>query len=390
MASSSKVKQLQALRKEAIDKIMERRVASESELTYIIEDLSYSRTKLIQLLEGHGVAIVSDEMLRDFYAIKDEPEEELSSGKLNGEEINKMMVKIKNGKTASLLLKENEEANELDEEQIAKLQSKIDEANVCREKLVIAYRKSVMEIVKQYISIFNFSVSKSHLFEFEDLMNIGLYGVIKAIDKYSSEFGVRFGYSFLKIYVIKELQNQLFALRDKELALPMSMVRQQSKLLSFEEQYKREYGKEPSIEETIEALYPNNNSKFRKKVMETIYILKNNPKVIRQSEIEKQVRKTEDDDEVFEFCDTITNPDKYYLLEERKEILLGIKKNLNLKKNEFRCLLTMLNLLPKNDKESFVVKKELKKKLNNPDIHDKIVRLCAIKEELSNYGQPIL
>ena len=112
------------------------------------------------------------------------------------------------------------------------------EAERLRKKLTEANLRLVVSIAKQY---------KGHNMELIDLIQEGNIGLMKAVDRFDYKRGYKF--STYATWWIKQAIGQHVLKRKRSVRLPAHAVTIQRKMLQAVEEYKAEFGCDPTVEE---------------------------------------------------------------------------------------------------------------------------------------------
>jgi len=116
--------------------------------------------------------------------------------------------------------------------------SRTPEAERLRKKLIEANLRLVVSIAKQY---------KGHNMELIDLFQEGNIGLMKAVDRFDYKRGYKF--STYATWWIKQAIGQHVLKRKRSVRLPAHAVTIQRKMLQAAEEYRKEFGQDPTTEE---------------------------------------------------------------------------------------------------------------------------------------------
>lgn len=114
---------------------------------------------------------------------------------------------------------------------------------IVKNKLICSNLRLVVSIAKQF---------RKSMIPLEDLIQEGNLGLIKAVDKFDYKKGFRF--STYATWWIKQAIQQLILKRRKTIRLPAHAAGLQNKLIAAAEDYKRQFGCEPSAEDLAELI----------------------------------------------------------------------------------------------------------------------------------------
>lgn len=115
------------------------------------------------------------------------------------------------------------------------------QAKRAREKLVQSNLRLVVSIAKQY---------KGHNLPIEDLIQEGNIGLMKAVERFDYKRGFRF--STYATWWIKQAIGQHVLKRKRMIRLPAHAAAAQKKMMSAIEEFKSQFGVEPTTEELID------------------------------------------------------------------------------------------------------------------------------------------
>lgn len=118
-----------------------------------------------------------------------------------------------------------------------------DRANKARKKLVECNLRLVVSIAKQY---------KGHNMPIEDLIQEGNIGLMKSIERFDWKRGFRF--STYATWWIKQAIGQHLLKRKRMIRLPAHAATAQRKMIAAAEEYKSQFGTDPTTEELIEII----------------------------------------------------------------------------------------------------------------------------------------
>lgn len=117
------------------------------------------------------------------------------------------------------------------------------EANKIRKKLIECNLRLVVSIAKQY---------KGHNLPIEDLIQEGNIGLMKSIERFDWKRGFRF--STYATWWIKQAIGQHVLKRKRMIRLPAHAATAQRKMIAAAEEYKSQFGSDPTTEELIEII----------------------------------------------------------------------------------------------------------------------------------------
>lgn len=136
---------------------------------------------------------------------------------------------------------EKELENETNNEN-ANLQEIIAQGKIAKETFIASNYRLVIKIARDY------AVVKSEL---EDLIQNGMFGLIRAVEKFDPSYNTRF--STYATYWIKEYIERFLQNENKTIKTPRQVVRDRMKMLNEIEEYQLKHKRQPSIE-TLEKL----------------------------------------------------------------------------------------------------------------------------------------
>ncbi len=122
------------------------------------------------------------------------------------------------------------------------LQEIIAQGKIAKETFIASNYRLVIKIARDY------AVVKSEL---EDLIQNGMFGLIRAVEKFDPSYNTRF--STYATYWIKEYIERFLQNENKTIKTPRQVVRDRMKMLNEIEEYQLKHKRQPSIE-TLEKL----------------------------------------------------------------------------------------------------------------------------------------
>jgi RNA polymerase sigma factor (sigma-70 family) len=139
------------------------------------------------------------------------------------------------------LFQQYEAGRELNEEaETITVVSMTPEAQKARKKLIECNLRLVVSIAKQY---------KNHNLPIEDLIQEGNIGLMKSIERFDWKRGFRF--STYATWWIKQAIGQHVLKRKRMIRLPAHAATAQRKMIQASEEYKNQFGSDPSMDELV-------------------------------------------------------------------------------------------------------------------------------------------
>lgn len=160
--------------------------------------------------------------------------------------------------------------------------------------------------------------------EYEDLWQEGFIGLYAAIDRYDYKSGYRFS-TFSYHYIYRYMYNYLH--ENKTIRLPRNFTTTMTKINIFSTEYKKKYGKEPSIDEIAKAM--NMTAEQVKKICDPNNCL---------SSLDYIVSREDDDLKLMDLISSNISVENDICFRKDMENLLGILKS-KLKEKEYDVLM---------------------------------------------------
>jgi len=226
------------LRTTQIDKIVHT-------LKYFSEQLKDPERTLLHCMKDAGIPL--NELLQLISQVKKGNQEEKKIRNLYGISKKVLLDYEKNIKSARKIIKQIEVASTVDAQSLKKTVSSIEECEIkyasAKDAFVKANLRLVVSLVKRY---------RNHGVQLLDLIQEGNIGLIKAVDKFEYERGVKF--STHATWWIRQALTRAIADQARTIRIPVHMVETINRVIKTSRRLLQEVGGEPTSEEIAQKI----------------------------------------------------------------------------------------------------------------------------------------
>ena len=246
-----------------------------------------------------------------------------------------------------------------------------------KEKLINHNLRLVVDIASNYKKGYNDTY-------FLDLIQEGVFGLIRAVEKYSAKKNTKFS-TYAYIWIKSSIERYVFT-QSKIIKIPVHYNEIKTKVKKFKESFIIQNNREPKKEEIIK--FVKENTKFRdyNSLFNDFEFLEITPEIIKENkknfkskeDTHKEIEKKEQKDSFLKVLKEILTPVEYTVIVEKYGILtnekckndLLLKKIKNIKKKKYRIFKNEMatkidiELIRKKERSALKKIKRNKKKFN--------------------------
>jgi RNA polymerase primary sigma factor len=226
------------LRTTQIDKIVHT-------LKYFSEQLKKPEGTLLECIKDAGIPL--NELLKLISQVKKGPQEEKKIRKLYGISKKVLLDYEKNIKSARKIIKQIEAAATVDAQTLKKTVRSIEACEIkyalAKDAFVKANLRLVVSLAKRY---------RNHGVHLLDLIQEGNIGLIKAVDKFEYERGLKF--STYATWWIRQAITRAIADQSRTIRIPVHMIETINKVIKTSRRLLQEVGGEPTSEEIAKKI----------------------------------------------------------------------------------------------------------------------------------------